>query len=448
MSTSLLRCKKCNSPLPLCGDPDGAANIGLCTQCFQLKSLRSNSQQENETFVDTYDKYFIVLFAFVFVIPVYDFLVTQELPWAYFQFLRIVAFIGFGYLSYRCMSEKKEEDSSLWFFVFLGFAILYNPFFQVSLGSRDAWSGANFLSAATLLWYAFGPNLDDPKPPQENVYSTKSESFSEPRIERNIPDERRAELFSLIAPPLGMQVVFITARDEGVAYLGSDHAIGFVAGFTDTFIQLLDTPSPVTDRDAISIVTVVLNSVLEPAKINAGRLFTLRDSGDPDFLEAVEEGGLYAAKLLNDPTNAELQMYWVTLVDEWIENNAIVNTTLKQSLLREYQEFNSACTLLEYDEEIYQMAEELYLINSRWCSEFVESLDAKPKQNPTSLFLEIKAKIETQLSPFEDEDANSALAEAREISMAAHEEFIKVYELLGDRLKPEEILEKVQSKYR
>ena len=448
MSSSLLRCKKCNSPLPLRGDPDGAANLGLCTQCFQLKSSHSKSQLESETFIDAYDKYFIVLFAIVFVIPVYDFLVTQELPWAYFQFLRIMAFIGFGYLSYRSMSEKKEQDTSLWFFVFLGFAILYNPFFQVSLGSRDAWSGANFLSAATLLWYAFGPNLDDQKPLKKRLGSNETGSVGEPWAERKVGNERRSELISLIAQPLSMQVFFITARDDGLSYLGSDHAIGFVAGFTDAFIQIVDTPWPVTDRDSTSIVTVVLNSVLEPANVNPGRLFTLQDSGDPNFLEAVEAGAVYAANLLNDPSNRRLQMYWVTLIDELTaKENELLNTTLKQSLLREYQEFKYACTLLEYDEEIYQMAEELNSSSSKWCSEFIEHLDKNPKQNPAPLFAELKEKIEAELKPFEDKDANLALAEAAKISVAAREEFIKVYELLGDRLKPKEILEKVRNKY-
>ena len=448
MSSSLLRCKKCNSPLPLRGDPDGAANLGLCTQCFQLKSSHSKSQLENETFIDAYDKYLIVLFAIVFVIPVYDFLVTQELPWAYFQFLRIMAFIGFGYLSYRSMSEKKEEDTSLWFFVFLGFAILYNPFFQVSLGSRDAWSGANFLSAATLLWYAFGPNLDDQKPLKKRLGSNETGSVGEPWAERKVGNERRSELISLIAQPLSMQVFFITARDDGLSYLGSDHAIGFVAGFTDAFLQRASTTSAISDLDAVAIVTVVLDTVLEPAKVNPGRLFTLQDSGDPVFMKALSDGGNYAFALLDDPSDRRLQMHWVTFVAEWTaKEKELVTTTLKKGLLREYQEFKYACTLLEYDEEIYQMAEELNSSSSKWCNEFIEHLDKNPKQNPASLFAELKEKIEAELKPFEDEDANLALAEAAEISVAAREEFIKVYELLGDRLKPKEILEKVRNKY-
>ena len=446
MPKRLQRCKECNGSLS--DDPGSAVRNGLCTKCFQSKPRNKKMQTKDRTFHSTYDKYFLVLFSLLFILPVYDFLVTQELPWAYFQFLRIAACIGFGYLSIRCMSAKKEDESLVWFFIFFGFAILYNPFFQVSLGSRDAWSGANFLSATTLLWYAFGPNLDDPKPTKKSTPPKKSGYLEEPRAKTNAADKRRSELITLITQPLGMQVMFITAKDDGLSYLGSDHAIGFVAGFTDAFLQRANTNSVVSDSDAVAIVTVVLDTVLEPAKVNPGRLFTLQDSGDPAFMEALKDGGNYAFKLLDDPRNRRLQMHWVTFVDEWIaKEKELITTTFKQSLLWEYQEFKSACTLLEYDEEIYRMAEELYSISSKWCSEFVENLDKNPKQNPASLFAELKEKIEAELNPFEDEDANLALVEAAEISAAAREEFIKVYELLGDRLKPADILEKVKSKY-
>ena len=65
-----------------------------------------------------------------------------------------------------------------------------------------------------------------------------------------------------------MQVMFITAKDDGLSYLESDHAIGFVAGFTDAFLQRANTNSVVSDLDAVAIVTVVLDTVLEPAKVN------------------------------------------------------------------------------------------------------------------------------------------------------------------------------------
>ena len=449
MSRKTLRCRECNKNLK--GDPGSAVRNGLCSKCFQLTSKNKTAKSHENRPANSNGKYYTLLFSILFIIPVFDFLISQQLPWAYFQFLRIAAFVGFSFLTLKSMSSRNQDESILWFFIFVGFAILYNPIVQVSLGGREAWSGANFLTAATLLWYSFGTGFDDQKTPLEGDYSKPPEIQRSKKItetKKDAADKRRSELIMLITQPLGMQVMFITAEDEGLSYLGSDHAIGFVAGFTDAFLQRASTTSAISDLDAVAIVTVVLDTVLEPAKVNPGRLFTLQDSGDPVFMKALSDGGNYAFALLDDPSDRRLQMHWVTFVAEWTaKEKELVTTTLKKGLLREYQEFKYACTLLEYDEEIYQMAEELNSSSSKWCNEFIEHLDKNPKQNPASLFAELKEKIEAELKPFEDEDANLALAEAAEISVAAREEFIKVYELLGDRLKPKEILEKVRNKY-
>lgn len=448
MSLSNSYCKNCSKSLS--GDPGAKVRRGLCTPCFNL-----NVEIEDEKFrqtqqPNTKNKIIIIFFSLLFFIPVADFFLSQDLPWAYFQILKIVAFLGFGYLSIAGLKSSKADEPVFWLLVFAAFAILYNPIFPISLGSREAWSGANFLSFAILLWYAFQPNIDPEKPlkvrahekQKHVVASDQSKTRIAPKASKN-----RTELIKLISGPLEMQASFILAKSGGLEYLKSNSAIGFVAGFADAFLQRANNQTNFDEAEEIAIITVVLSSVLEAGKVNPGKLFTLQDSGDPEFSMAQHDGGTYAFGLLNDPSNQSLHLYWTTVADDWIMANGLGEDIEKQKLLAKYEKFTSACTLLEYDESIYELAYKLNAQGYEWCLLFIEKLDANPKQNAAELFAEINKKIDQELRPYDSDEANSALAAASTISHEAKEEFMNVYDLLGDKLGPNEILDKIKKKF-
>lgn len=79
--------------------------------------------------------------------------------------------------------------------------------------------------------------------------------------------------------------------------------------------------------------------------------------------------------------------------------------------------------------------------------EFLDRLDADTKCNAGELAEQLIQRHEKLLRPYDDDDANDALANARTISNEAQAEFMKVYDLLGDKLKPEALLGKIEAKF-
>ena len=68
------------------------------------------------------------------------------MPYGYYQLVRFIAMIGFGYLAYEANQSKKEIET----FVFIGLAILFQPIIKIALG-RDMWNIVDLVVAIWLL---------------------------------------------------------------------------------------------------------------------------------------------------------------------------------------------------------------------------------------------------------------------------------------------------------
>lgn len=58
-----------------------------------------------------------------------------DMPYGYFQFVRFLSSIGFGYLAYEANSEQRKSETII--FIVLG--LLFQPFLKVLLG-RELWN--------------------------------------------------------------------------------------------------------------------------------------------------------------------------------------------------------------------------------------------------------------------------------------------------------------------
>ena len=58
-----------------------------------------------------------------------------QMPYGYYQFVRFISMIGFGYLAYEANQSKKDTEV----IIFAGLAILFQPFFKIALG-RGMWN--------------------------------------------------------------------------------------------------------------------------------------------------------------------------------------------------------------------------------------------------------------------------------------------------------------------
>lgn len=73
-----------------------------------------------------------------------------DMPYGYYQFVRLIAGICFAYFAYAAYEEKKEIQVLL----YIGLAILFQPFLKISLG-RELWNIIDVLVAVGLLVFAF-----------------------------------------------------------------------------------------------------------------------------------------------------------------------------------------------------------------------------------------------------------------------------------------------------
>ncbi len=68
-----------------------------------------------------------------------------NVPYGYFQFVRIASCIGFAYLAYK----EFEEDKTITGILCIGCAILFNPIFKIYF-KRELWNDIDLVIAIAL----------------------------------------------------------------------------------------------------------------------------------------------------------------------------------------------------------------------------------------------------------------------------------------------------------
>ena len=73
-----------------------------------------------------------------------------DMPYGYYQFVRLAALIGFGILAYQANQQEKQTET----IVYGALALLFQPFFKVSLG-REIWNVVDVIVGIGLLLSLF-----------------------------------------------------------------------------------------------------------------------------------------------------------------------------------------------------------------------------------------------------------------------------------------------------
>ena len=63
------------------------------------------------------------------------FICLADMPYGYYQLVRFVGLIGFSILAYKAYEHNKKIEM----IIFVGLALLFQPFFKISLG-REIWN--------------------------------------------------------------------------------------------------------------------------------------------------------------------------------------------------------------------------------------------------------------------------------------------------------------------
>ncbi|MGO4921398.1 DUF6804 family protein [Maribacter spongiicola] len=74
------------------------------------------------------------------------FLCLLDMPYGYFQLVRFLALVGFGFLAYKANEEDKSEQV----FIYIALALLFQPFYKIALG-REIWNMVDVVVGVALL---------------------------------------------------------------------------------------------------------------------------------------------------------------------------------------------------------------------------------------------------------------------------------------------------------
>jgi hypothetical protein len=78
------------------------------------------------------------------------FLCLLDMPYGYFQIVRIAGLIGFTVLAYNAYENKQKELM----IVYIGLALLFQPFIKVALG-RQIWNIVDIIVGLFLIVISF-----------------------------------------------------------------------------------------------------------------------------------------------------------------------------------------------------------------------------------------------------------------------------------------------------
>ena len=81
------------------------------------------------------------------------FLCLLDMPYGYFQLVRFLALVGFGFLAYKANEEDKSEQV----FIYIALALLFQPFYKIALG-RELWNIVDVVVSVGLLISIFIKN--------------------------------------------------------------------------------------------------------------------------------------------------------------------------------------------------------------------------------------------------------------------------------------------------
>lgn len=80
------------------------------------------------------------------VLSVLFLICLADMPYGYFQIVRFLGMVGFGYLAYKEYVLRNKN----WVIFYVSSAILINPIFKISLG-RELWNVVDVIWAIILI---------------------------------------------------------------------------------------------------------------------------------------------------------------------------------------------------------------------------------------------------------------------------------------------------------
>jgi hypothetical protein len=80
------------------------------------------------------------------ILAILFFLCLADMPYGFYQFVRLAGLIGFAILAYQAYEKGRQTEM----FIYGGLALLFQPFFKMALG-REMWNIVDFVVGVGLL---------------------------------------------------------------------------------------------------------------------------------------------------------------------------------------------------------------------------------------------------------------------------------------------------------
>lgn len=90
------------------------------------------------------------------ILAIMFFLCLADMPYGYYELVRFVAMVGFVILA----NESRQQDRQTEMIIYIGLALLFQPFFKIALG-REMWNVVDVVVGAALLISAWVQHKKD-----------------------------------------------------------------------------------------------------------------------------------------------------------------------------------------------------------------------------------------------------------------------------------------------
>lgn len=80
------------------------------------------------------------------ILAILFFLCLADMPYGFYQFVRLAGLIGFAILAYQAYEKGRQTEM----FIYGGLALLFQPFLKMALG-REMWNIVDFVVGVGLL---------------------------------------------------------------------------------------------------------------------------------------------------------------------------------------------------------------------------------------------------------------------------------------------------------
>jgi hypothetical protein len=117
-------------------------------------------------------------------------------------------------------------------------------------------------------------------------------------------------------------------------------------------------------------------------------------------------------------------------------------------MIMKKQEFEKAKLAMEYRPELKEGFKSIKDYPKQFKIRFFEILENNPQIEIKALLNKVNDEYREWNYPYDSDELNKSVLEARQYGKEAEEEFLKIIEMLGDSVDAENIMKKIKEKYK